>query len=95
MAETNVVTNGTQENNLPEIQVETKESFWKKVGSGAKKVVTSKPFKIIGGIVAAIGIGGGGYLLGKASTIPDYDGDIYPDDIEDEVVDANYTSDEE
>lgn len=90
--ETNEVTN--QETNL-QVTVVEKEGFMKKVGSGVKKVVTSKPFKIIGGIVAAIGIGGGGYLLGKASGIPDYDEGPSEDDNFDEVVDINYTSSEE
>lgn len=92
--ETNEVTN--QETNL-QVTVVEKEGFMKKVGSGVKKVVTSKPFKIIGGIVAAIGIGGGGYLLGKASGMPDYGEDYGPseDDNFDEVVDVDYTSSEE
>lgn len=87
-----------QQEVVGEVTVVEKEGFFTKVGKGAKKVVSSKPFKIIGGVLIAAGTAFVGYEIGKAGTDNseiDYDEDVDFDDydgveeIEDESVIAD------
>ena len=55
-------------NDNVEVAVVEKEGFFQKVGNGCKKVFSSKPAKIIGGVVLAAGGGFVGYQLGKNSS---------------------------
>lgn len=75
---------------VSEVTVVEKEGFFTKVGNGAKKVVSSKPFKIIGGILITAGSAFVGYEIGKNGSNNgeiDYDEDVDFDDY-DEVAEV-------
>ena len=72
-----------------DVAVVEKESFFTKVGNGCKKVFSSKPAKIIGGVVLAAGGGFVGYQIGKNSS------EDQPEVCYDEDDDELYGDDEE
>ena len=72
-----------------EVAVVEKEGFGTKIKNGAKKVFSSKPAKIVGGVLLAAGGAIVGYKIGSSgsdnSEDVDYDEDQY--DMEDEIPD--------
>ena len=89
------VNNETVNNETTEIveeeveMTEKKESVFTKIGSGVKKVVTSKPAKVVGTIVLTAGAVGLGYLAGKKGIPSSDNGDNF-----DGYIDATETLDE-
>lgn len=51
------------------VSVEVKEGFGTKIKNGAKKVFSSKPAKIIGGVLLTAGGVAVGYSFGRRNTI--------------------------
>lgn len=73
-----------------EVAVVEKEGFGTRVKNGAKKVFSSKPAKIIGGVLLAAGGGFIGYKIGSSGSESDevnYDNDEDQYDMEDEIPD--------
>ncbi len=75
-----------------EVAVVEKEGFGTKIKNGAKKVFSSKPAKIVGGVLLAAGGAVVGYSIGSRKNDDDvdddydYDEDQYEEEIPDEVV---------
>lgn len=74
-----------------EVEVVEKEGFGTKFKNGAKKVFSSKPAKIIGGVLLAAGGAVVGYKIGSSGSESDdvdydYDEDQYEEEIPDEIV---------
>lgn len=63
--EENKVAEVVEESNIGELTVVEKESFGTKIKNGAKKVFSSKPAKIIGGVLLAAGGAVVGYSYAK------------------------------
>jgi len=72
-----------------EVAVVEKEGFGMRFKNGAKKVFSSKPAKIIGGVLLAAGGAVVGYKIGSSSENSDDDADYddYEDQYEEEVPD--------
>ena len=77
-----------QNNNVVEpkdeviVTVEKKEGVMSKIGNGAKKVFSSKPAKIVGGILLAAGGAVVGYSVANKKS-----NDCYDEDFEEEFYD--------
>ena len=74
-----------------EVAVVEKEGFGTKIKNGAKKVFSSKPAKIVGGVLLAAGGAIVGYTIGSSGSENDevdydYDEDQYEEEIPDEIV---------
>jgi hypothetical protein len=76
-----------------EVAVVEKEGFGTRVKNGAKKVFSSKPAKIIGGVLLAAGGAVVGYKIGSSGTessddadYDDYDEDQYEEEVPDEAI---------
>ena len=74
-----------------EVAVVETEGFGTKLKNGAKKVFSSKPAKIIGGVLLAAGGAVVGYKIGSSNESSDevdydYDEDQYEEEIPDEIV---------
>ena len=74
-----------------EVAVVEKEGFGTKIKNGAKKVFSSKPAKIVGGVLLAAGGAIVGYKIGSSNSDSndvdyDYDEDQYEEEIPDEIV---------
>ena len=75
-----------------EVAVVEKEGFGTKIKNGAKKVFSSKPAKIIGGVLLAAGGAVVGYTVGSRKNDDyddvdyDYDEDQYEEEIPDEII---------
>jgi len=75
------------------VAVVEKEGFGTRVKNGAKKVFSSKPAKIIGGVLLAAGGAVVGYKIGSSNSDSDddadydnYDEDQYEEEVPDEIV---------
>lgn len=74
-----------------EVEMTEKESVFTKIGNGVKKVVCSKPAKVVGVIALAAGAGAFGYFTGKKgdkSLGDDFDGYIDASDTLEEVTET-------
>ena len=76
-----------------DVAVVEKEGFGSKIKNGAKKVFSSKPAKIVGGVLLAAGGVIVGYKIGSSGSesdeevdYDDYDEDQYEEEIPDEIV---------
>ena len=75
-----------------EVAVVEKEGFGSRIKNGAKKVFSSKPAKIVGGVLLAAGGAIVGYKIGSSGSESDdevdydYDEDQYEEEIPDEIV---------
>jgi hypothetical protein len=74
-----------------EVAVVEKEGFGTRIKNGAKKVFSSKPAKIVGGVLLAAGGAIVGYKIGSSGSESDevdydYDEDQYEEEIPDEIV---------
>lgn len=78
--------------NVVEVAVVEKEGFGTRIKNGAKKVFSSKPAKIVGGVLLAAGGAIVGYKIGSSGSDSDdevdydYDEDQYEEEIPDEIV---------
>ena len=85
--EENKTTEVTTQDNV-EVTVEAKESFGTKLKNGAKKVFSSKPAKIVGGVVLAAGGAIVGYSFANRNTTEIELEDLDYDDFDAEVSDV-------
>ena len=75
-----------------EVAVVETEGFGTRIKNGAKKVFSSKPAKIVGGVLLAAGGAIVGYKIGSSNSDSDtdvdydYDEDQYEEEIPDEIV---------
>ena len=68
MAENKAAEVKQETENVGEITVIQKDGFGTKIKNGAKKVFSSKPAKIVGGVLLAAGGAVVGYSIGKSKT---------------------------
>lgn len=70
-------TNVTEVKEVVDVQVVEKEGLGTRIKNGAKKVFSSKPAKIVGGVLLAAGGAVVGYSFANRDKDQDYDYDDY------------------